>query len=301
MICSSTSTLVILKLYIIFKTDSADDACLAKSRVEHCVEEIDRWMISNKLKLNDDKTELIAFSCKFRPRPCLSNVQIGSECIEHCNTVRNLGVLGEHVSKLCKSSHYHLRNISKIRKYLDENSTETLVHAFVSSKLDYCNALLIGLPKYQIDRLQSVLNTAARIITFTCKYDHITPVLVRLYWLPVSYRIRFKVLLLTYKALNYLICLNIPVILDLSLNICLVFLNPELLPMAIEHFLYALLSYRMNCPFSCACRQIYKHLNQDWRQCFWKWPIFRWEFALLCCILLCQFLLLSSFFFFCSV
>ena len=111
-------------------------------------------MISNKLKLNDDKTELIVFSSKFRPRPCLSNVQIGSECIEHGNTVRNLGVLfdqtlsfGEHVSKLCKSSHYHLRNISKIRKYLDENSTETLVHAFDSSKLDYCNALLIGLPK----------------------------------------------------------------------------------------------------------------------------------------------------------
>lgn len=62
--------------------------------------------------------------------------------------------------------------------------------------------LLIGLPKYQIDRLQSVLNTAARIITFTCKYDHITPVLVRLHWLPVSYRIRFKVLLLTYKVVN---------------------------------------------------------------------------------------------------
>ena len=96
------------QLYITFKTDSADDACLAKSRVEHCVEEIDRWMISNKLKLNDDKTELIVFSSKFRPRPCLSNVQIGSECIEHSNTVRNLGVLfdqtlsfGEHVSKLC--------------------------------------------------------------------------------------------------------------------------------------------------------------------------------------------------------
>ena len=170
------------QLYITFKTDSADDACLAKSRVEHCVEEIDRWMISNKLKLNDDKTELIVFSSKLRPRPCLSSV-------------RNLGVLfdqtlsfGENVSKLCKSSHYLLRNISKIRKHLDENSTETLVHAFVSSKLDYCNALLIGLPKYQIDRLQSVLNTVARIITFTCKYDHMTPVLVRLHWLPVSYR-----------------------------------------------------------------------------------------------------------------
>ena len=67
----------------------------------------------------------------------------------------------------------------------------------------------------------------------------------------------------TITYLSYLISLNIPAILDLSLNICLVFLNPELLPMAIEHFLYAHLSYGMNCLFSCACRQIYKHLNQD--------------------------------------
>ena len=69
------------QLYITFKTDSADDACLAKSRVEHCVEETDRWMSSNKLKLNDDKTELIVFISKYRPRTFLSNVQIGSECI----------------------------------------------------------------------------------------------------------------------------------------------------------------------------------------------------------------------------
>ena len=131
------------QLYITFKTDSADDTCSAKSRVEHCIEEIDRGMISNKLKFNDHKMELIVFSSKFRPEPCLSNVQIGSECIEHSNTVRNLGVLfdqtlsfGEHVNKLCKSSHYHLGHISKIRKYLDEYSTEMLVHAFVSSRLD---------------------------------------------------------------------------------------------------------------------------------------------------------------------
>ena len=81
------------KLYITFKTDSADAMCFTKSGVEHCIEEIDRWMILSKLKLNDDKTELIVFSSKYRPRPCLSNIQIGSECIEQSNTVRNLAVL----------------------------------------------------------------------------------------------------------------------------------------------------------------------------------------------------------------
>ena len=110
----------------------------------------------------------------------------------------------EQISKICKSSHYHLRNIGKIRKYLDESSTKTLIHAFVTSKLDYCNALLNGLPKYQINRLQLVLNTAARVVTHTRKYEHITPVLIGLHWLPVSYRITFKILLLTYKALNNL-------------------------------------------------------------------------------------------------
>ena len=114
-----------------------------------------------------------------------------------CHFVRTLLILHK-LGFLC----YFLEEyISKIRKYPDENYTKSLAHAFVSSKLDYCNALLIVLPKYQIDRLQSVLNTAARIIAFTCKYDHITPVVVR-HWLPVSYRTRFKVLRLTYKALN---------------------------------------------------------------------------------------------------
>ena len=89
-----------------------------------------------------------------------------------------------------------LRNISKIRKYLTEETTEILVHAFVSSKLDYCNSLLYGLPKHMISSLQSVQNTAARIVTLTKKFDHITPVLIQLHWLPV------QVLLLVYKALN---------------------------------------------------------------------------------------------------
>ena len=87
----------------------------------------------------------------------------------------------EHVNKICKTSYYHLRNISKIRKYLTEETTEILVHAFVSSKLDYCNSLLYGLPKHMISSLQSVQNTAARIITLTKKFDHITPVLIHFF------------------------------------------------------------------------------------------------------------------------
>ena len=152
------------------------------------------------LKLNQEKTELIVISSKFRPKPAISYVSVGDEQILPKSSATNLGVIldeccnmVEHVNKICKTSYYHLRNISKIRKYLTEETTEILVHAFVSSKLDYCNSLLYGLPKHMISSLQSVQNTAARIVTLTKKFDHITPVLIQLHWLPVHFRILFKV------------------------------------------------------------------------------------------------------------
>ncbi len=103
----------------------------------------------------------------------------------------------KHVSKVCSSTFYHLRNIAAIRKYLSKPQTEIIVHAYITSKLDYCNSLLKGIPDYQIQRLQHVQNSAARIICGVRKYDHITPSLVDLHWLPIKQRIDFKVLLLS--------------------------------------------------------------------------------------------------------
>ena len=81
-------------------------------------------------------------------------------------------------------------------------TTETLVHAFISSKLDNCNSLLFGLPKKLLDKLQYVQNAAARIITESKKHDHITPILINLHWLPIEFRIKYKIILLTFKALH---------------------------------------------------------------------------------------------------
>ena len=75
---------------------------------------------------------------------------------------------------------------------------------FVTSKLDNCNSLLAGLPQYLLDKVQRVQNAAARLVSCTRKYDRISPVLKELHWLPVKQRIVFKILLLTYKALNAL-------------------------------------------------------------------------------------------------
>ena len=81
-------------------------------------------------------------------------------------------------------------------------TAKTLVRAFVTSKLDNCNALLYSLPKYKIQRLQYVLNSLARLVTLSRKHDHISPVLMEFHWLPVEQRVEFKILLFTYEVVN---------------------------------------------------------------------------------------------------
>ena len=107
-----------------------------------------------------------------------------------------------HVNNVCKSAFNHLRVISRIKKYLSTQTTEILIHAFVTSKFDHCNSLIYNVPKNVIKKLQSVHNPAVRLITSSRKCDHITPILFDLHWLPVSERIKFKILLLTFKALH---------------------------------------------------------------------------------------------------
>ena len=106
----------------------------------------------------------------------------------------------KQVNAISKSCFYHIRNIGKVRQYITNNACKTLVQALVTSRLDY--ALLQGLPQVLIERLQRIMNYAARLITRSRKSEHITPVLRELHWLPVKYRLRFKVNTFTYKVLN---------------------------------------------------------------------------------------------------
>ena len=108
------------------------------------------------------------------------------------------------IQSVCRSTLFHIRNISAIRQLIPQSAAAQLVHSLVTSRLDYCNSLLHGVPKYKRERLQRVQNIAARVVTLTrcAPENHITPILKSLHWLPIKFRIDFKILLLTYKCVN---------------------------------------------------------------------------------------------------
>ena len=138
----------------------------------------------------------------------ISSITVGNSAVIKSSVVRNLGsyiddklTMNSHINKVCNASFYYLHNIRRIRKHQSCDSLETLIHAFVSNRLDYRNSLLYGLPHIQIDKIQRVQNTAARLIFEQPKFCHITPVLSQLHWLPIKYRIEFKISLMTLKAI----------------------------------------------------------------------------------------------------
>ncbi len=96
-----------------------------------------------------------------------------------------------HISSIC--GYFRHKHISKLRSMLSMSNAEMLIHAFMTSRLGYCNALLGGCSARLINKLQMVQNAAARVLTRTRKYDHISPVLSTLHWLPIKHRIDFKI------------------------------------------------------------------------------------------------------------
>ena len=166
-------------------------------------------MIANKLKINDDKTEFLAISSSRSSVKLDFSLTIGNESISQSASCRNLGVMFDkyanmdtQITSLCRSAHFHLRNIQAIRHLLTDSAAEQLVHALVTSRIDYCNSLLYGVPGYKLDKLQRVHNIACRIGCRIPKTAHITGHVKDLHWLPITMRIRFKVLLLTFRAYN---------------------------------------------------------------------------------------------------
>ena len=184
-----------------------DDFSSAVLSVQECVSDVLAWMDSNKLKLNADKTEVMSVCSK-------SNLGlVGSSSINLCGTdipfqtsVKYLGVkldqtlsMQDQISSVCRACFFDLRRISSIRSYLSKEAAVKLVSATVISRLDYCNSTLSGVSEEQLERLQRVQNSAARLVLRKRKRDHVTPMLKELHWLPVKSRCQYKIAVLTYR------------------------------------------------------------------------------------------------------
>ena len=177
--------------------------------IERCVHELPAWLRSHFLKCNNDKTEVLVIGSRLQTiKIHIPQVMIGASEVRPVDSVKDLGVVFDsrmimdgHISAVCRSARFHLRNIGKVRRYLTAAVCETVVHALVTCRLDLNNVLLVGLPQRLVARIQRCQNIAARIVTCQ-KTCHITPILMELHWLPVEFRIQCKILLHVFRALN---------------------------------------------------------------------------------------------------
>jgi len=175
-----------------------------------CAKAIDAWTTSNRLKVNAEKTQLIWLGMKQqRDKLSITELSLLSARVTFSSLVYDLGFLldsqlttKDHVSALCRYCFRQLCQLRLARSSLTPNTAKTLVHAFVSSRLDYCNSWLYGVGDGLLKKLQAVQNAAARVVTGAKKFDHLTPVLRDIRWLPVRHRIKYKLAMTVYKCLR---------------------------------------------------------------------------------------------------
>ncbi len=200
------------QLYLAFDPNSENSQSEALLCMERCLKDIKSWMISNKLKMNDAKTEFIIIGSRQQlEKVKFSSIHIGNVSVKAVDDVRDLGSyldktlsMEKHIDVKVGTAYRQLYSLRRIRKYLTREATETLIHSLIFSHIDYCNALLYNLPQTQTKKLQMVQNMAARLVFRLPKFSHVTPLFIKLHWLPVSYRIQFKILLYTFKGIHKL-------------------------------------------------------------------------------------------------
>lgn len=181
-------------------------------RLNATLKEVQDWLSCNHLKLNQDKTEFLLISNK-EENPQL---KVWIKAIDALNltptpadSVKSLGItldprldMGKHIKITAKSALFHLKLLYKIKPHIPQRDLKQATQALVLSRLDYGIATLSGTAKSQLAPLRATLNAAARMVTGGKKYDHISPALRELKWLPIDMRANFRTACLTHKALH---------------------------------------------------------------------------------------------------
>ena len=160
----------------------ADDSQLYKAtalqELTFCIQDIMTWNVSNILKCNPKKTEIIHFS-RFSPADPVPSIKVLLRVMKSKTLGSHLTAISPetHINNICRSAYHSIHHIGKTKNFLSRSATERLIHAFFSSKLDYCNSILPGLPSYELEKLQRLQNAAPRLTVRAKTSAHITPVL----------------------------------------------------------------------------------------------------------------------------
>ena len=196
----------------IYTSFTFENVCQTKIQIENYLSKINNWMCENYLKINQNKTEVIVFHPTTKVSIALVdsiNIKFESEMLGECNFLKVLGVilsnnmsLVSFISKKCQIRAYHLRNIRHIKICLPYKYRIMLVCNLILSQIDYCNVLLANASNKDLKPSQKILNDAVRFIFHLKWNDHVTPYFIHLHFLPVQYRIAFKLCLIAYKLLH---------------------------------------------------------------------------------------------------
>ena len=173
-----------------------------------CIDHVIKWLHSNCLTLNVDKTKLMwCVSPRLRRPPPSFPIRVGHLFLNPVSSVRYLGItLDSHlsfrpnVSKTVSCCFSMLRRIRSVRRSLTRSSAALLVSSLVLSRVDYCIAVHVGLPSTTLSRLQRVLHASARLVFRANPYDHVTPLLAKLGWLPIQERIKSRLGTITFQC-----------------------------------------------------------------------------------------------------
>ena len=189
---------------------SVSNAKESLEKLQHCLMDVSAWMTGSKLKLNPSKTGFLPIGTKLQREKFLNNfpcLLLGQET-NSSTSAKNLGVLFDsslnfrkHISQTW-TCFYHIRDLRQIQKSLSLDLAKQIAVALVSSRLDYCNSLFHNMPEKDIARLQRVQNCLARVVTNAPQFSRSVPILKRLHWLPVKFRIHFKVCAITFRTLK---------------------------------------------------------------------------------------------------
>jgi hypothetical protein len=198
------------QLILSFKPKPQTNSEQAFRKMENCIKDVRKFLHQNKLSNNSEKTEFMLIGSKHNLNKVdTDSLKVNDISIKTADKVRNLGVILDktmsmepQVKNMCKKAFFNIRNIASIRKCLSIADTKTAVHALVTPHLDYGNSLLPGTNKSILDKLQIAQNASAQLIMRLKKHDRISHVRKELHWLPVKARIEFKILNMTWKALN---------------------------------------------------------------------------------------------------